>query len=222
MILQELVKNGLEVRVEVEAAAFEGNDRVQRAHLSDESEVPCDVVVIGKGVLPALDFVPRDQIEVDLGILVNQHMQTSAKDIYAAGDVAEFIDIARQRRWVNAIWPEAVAQGRIAGFNMAGRPVTYKGSLSRNVIRIFDLDILVGGVVNPDAHDEAVAIDYVDHRRRLYRKVVLRNNRLIGVVLVNAIEQGGPLISLIQNQTPILKPAENLLQPGFNVRQLLP
>jgi NAD(P)H-nitrite reductase large subunit len=178
-------------------------------------------VVVGKGVMPALNFVPRNQIKVDLGIMVNEYMQTNLPDIYAAGDVAEFIDIARQQRWVNAIWPEAVAQGRIAGFNMAGRPVPYIGSLSRNVIRIFDLDILVGGVVNPESSENAVTIDYQDQRRNLHRRVVMRNNQLIGAVLVNAIEQGGPLISLIQNQTPIRVPAEILVQPGFNVSQLL-
>ena len=61
------------------------------------------MVVIGKGVLPALSFVPRDHIEVDLGIMVNAHMQTSNPHVYAAGDVAEYIDVARNSRWVNAV-----------------------------------------------------------------------------------------------------------------------
>jgi NADPH-dependent 2,4-dienoyl-CoA reductase/sulfur reductase-like enzyme len=59
--------------------------------------------------------------------------------IFAAGDVAESVDIARKTRWVNAIWPEAVTQGCIAGTNMTGRQVSYKGSLSRNVLRIPNL-----------------------------------------------------------------------------------
>ena len=147
MIQAALVAHGLDVRVDIEVTAFEGNGRVQRARLSDGSVAECDIVVIGKGVLPALDFVPREAVDIDLGIRVDAHMQTSATDIYAAGDVAQSIDIARQTGWVNAIWPEAVTQGRLAGLNMAGRPVAYEGSLSRNVIRIFDMDVMTAGLL---------------------------------------------------------------------------
>ncbi|MDZ7581941.1 MAG: FAD-dependent oxidoreductase [Deltaproteobacteria bacterium] len=118
MIRDELMRHGLDVRVDIEAIAFEGNGRVRAAHLSDGSLLPCDMVVIGKGVLPALAFVPRDRIRTDLGIVVDGRMQTSAAGIFAAGDVAEHVDIARSTPWVNAIWPEAVNQGRIAGLNI--------------------------------------------------------------------------------------------------------
>jgi len=79
------------------------------------------MVVIGKGVLPAVSFIPRDRIKADLGIMVNPNMETNVPGIFAAGDVAEHIDIARKTPWVNAIWPEAVIHVRVAGMNMAGR-----------------------------------------------------------------------------------------------------
>lgn len=221
MILEELVAHGLEVKVKAHVVGFEGQEAVEKAHLSDGTVVPCDMVVIGKGVLPSLSFVPRDRIEVDLGILVDSHLETSAPGIFAAGDVAESIDIARKARWVNAIWPEAVTQGRIAGMNMAGRPVAYKGSLSRNVIRIFDLAVMTGGVVNPpiDARFEVLAAR--DARLKTYRKLVFSYNRLVGMILVNAIEQGGVLLSLIQSGIPVRIPKENLLEPSFNFKQLM-
>ena len=134
LILDELRENGLKVRVGISVEAFDGNASVTGAHLSDGTRTSCDLVVVGKGVLPALSFVPRDKIDIDLGILVNEQMETSTAGIFAAGDVAECVDISRKTRWVNAIWPEAVTQGRIAGTNMAGRQVSYKGSLSRNVL----------------------------------------------------------------------------------------
>ena len=221
MILAELVRKGLDVRVGLSAAAFYGRGRVEGARLSDGSELPCDMVVIGKGVLPALSFVPRDRIAVDLGVLVNEHMETSAPGIYAAGDAAEFVDIARKTRWVNAIWPEAVLQGRTAGANMAGRPVALKGSLSRNVIRIFDMDIMTGGWVDPPESRGFEVVARIDRRRNTYRKLVLDGDRLVGTVMVNDIDQGGILISLIQSETPLKVPGKRLLTPGFNYRQLL-
>jgi NAD(P)H-nitrite reductase large subunit len=221
MIFDELLDHGLQVQVGVEVKAFDGNNQVRSAHLSDGKELSCDMVIIGKGVLPALSFVPRDEIEVDLGIMVNQFMETSVPGIYAAGDVAECIDVARNSRWVNAIWPEAVTQGRIAGMNMAGRAVSYKGSLSRNVIRIFGVDVMAGGLVKPPSELQYNIVTSMDRKRGTYRKLVFDEERLVGMVMVNSIEQGGPLLSLMHSQNPVTVPHEVLLQPSFNFRQLM-
>jgi len=222
LIAGELKAHGLEVRAGAAAEAFEGNGRVAAARLSDGTRVACDMVVIGKGVFPARGFVPREKIKVDAGILVDEHMQTSASGVFAAGDVAESIDIARRAPWVNAIWPEAVAQGRIAGMNMAGHAVTYKGSLGRNVIRIFGMDVMTAGLVAPPESEGLEILTMTDARTRRYRKLVFKEGRLVGMVLVNSIEQGGVLTALIQSATPIRSPREALLRPGFNFKQLMP
>ncbi|MHC1741836.1 MAG: NAD(P)/FAD-dependent oxidoreductase [Syntrophobacteraceae bacterium] len=221
MIHDELVQKGLTVRVGLEVTGFDGNGRVQRAHLSDGTELACDLVVVGKGVLPSRSFVPRDQVQVDLGILVDDHLETSAPGVFAAGDVAESLDIARKTRWINAIWPEAVAQGRIAGMNMAGRQVSYRGSLGRNVIRIFDLDVLTAGLVNPPASDGFEVLSRFHKRSGRYRKLVFGDGKLVGAVLVNGIEQGGLLVSLIQREIAVRAPREAMLDPAFNFRTLL-
>jgi len=221
LILDELRDYGLEVRVGISVEGFEGNGSVSGAALSDGTRMPCDLVVVGKGVLPALSFVPQDKIDIDLGVLVNEHMETSTAGIFAAGDVAESVDISRQTRWVNAIWPEAVTQGRIAGTNMTGRPVSYKGSLSRNVLRVLNLDVMTMGLVNPPDNSEYEVICAGEPRRRTYRKLVFRKNFLIGAVLINAIEQGGVFMGLIQNEIPLNVPNSVLSQPSFNFKQLM-
>ena len=221
MIWDELKAHGLDVRLGVEATAFEGKDTVSRAHLSDGSFLPCDMVVIGKGVFPARGFIPKEKIKVDAGIVVDEHMETSAPGVFAAGDVAECIDIARKTPWVNAIWPEAVAQGRIAGMNMAGRRTAYKGSLSRNVIRIFGMDVMTAGLITPPEAEGFDILKVTDSRAKTYRKLVFRGDRLVGMVMVNAIEQGGVLMALIQSETPIKLPREALLKPSFNFKQLM-
>ncbi len=221
LILAELRNCGLKVRVGMSVEAFDGNGSVTGAHLSDGTRIPCDLVVVGKGVLPAVSFVPRNKIDIDLGILVDENMETSTAGIFAAGDVAECVDISRKTRWVNAIWPEAVTQGRIAGTNMAGRPMNYKGSLSRNVLRILNLDVMAMGLVNPPDTSEYEVICAGEPRRRTYRKLVFRNNILAGAVLINAIEQGGIFMGLIQNEIPLNVPNSVLAQPSFNFKQLM-
>ena len=221
MIWDELKAHGLDVRLGVEATAFEGKDTVTKAHLSDGTLLSCDMVVIGKGVFPARGFVPKEKIKVDAGIVVDEHMETSAPGVFAAGDVAESIDIARKTPWVNAIWPEAVAQGRIAGMNMAGRRTAYKGSLSRNVIRIFGMDVMTAGLIAPSEAEGFDILNVRDSKAKTYRKLVFRGDRLVGMVMVNGIEQGGVLMSLIQSETPVRAPREALLKSGFNFKQLM-
>ena len=152
---------------------------------------------------------------------MKRNLETGAAGIFAAGDVAESLDIVRKTPWINAIWPEAAEQGRIAGMNMAGRPVAYRGTLSRNVMRIFGLDLMTLGVVNTDASSGYEIFTKNDHRRKTYRKLVFREEVLVGAILINQMEQGGLFLSLIRNEIPITIPRENLLDPGFNFRKLM-
>ena len=221
MILDELRDYGLKVRVGISVEYFDGNGSVTGAQLSDGTSTSCDLVVVGKGVLPALSFVPRNKIDIDLGILVNERMETSSAGIFAAGDVAELVDISRKKRWVNAIWPEAVTQGRIAGANMAGRRMSYRGSLGRNVLRILNLDVMTMGQVNPPDTSEYDVICTGNSRCKTYRKLVFRKNILTGAVLINQIEQGGIFMGLIQNEIPLNVPNCVLAQPSFNFKQLM-
>lgn len=221
MIMNELLAHGLTVEVGVSVTGFEGNGRVSRAVLDNGELLPCDLVIIGKGVLPSLDFIPRDRIDVDLGIVVDDYLQSSEPGIYAAGDTAEAIDIARQTRWVNAIWPEAAAQGRVAGLNMAGRRVRYPGSLSRNVMRVYDLDVMTVGYANPGKDEGFRQVSTGGEKQGYYRSLVFRDEILVGAVLINRIEQGGVLRALIENRIPVRVPENILMSPGFNFSKFL-
>ncbi len=220
LILEQLLQHGLDVRVGVSVTAFEGSGAVAVAYTDSGETLPCDLVIIGKGVLPALDFVTREHIEVDLGIVVDGYMQSSVAGIYAAGDAAETVDIARRQPWVNAIWPEAAAQGRVAGFNMAGRPVAYPGSLSRNVMRIFDLDLMTLGYATPENPSAYRIFRSEDKRQQTYRSLVFDQDCLVGAVLINQIEQGGILRGLIETRQPLSMPPSALMAPGFNFARL--
>ncbi len=221
MILNELVRHGLTVEVGVSVCAFEGNGSVQAAVTDVGTRLPCDMVIIGKGVLPACRFIPRAQIDVDLGVVVDEHLQSCVPGIYAAGDVAEMVDIARGCPWVNALWPEAACQGRVAGLNMAGRPVAYPGSLSRNVMRVFDLDVLTVGNANPREDAGCRVLQAGGAAQGCYRRLVLRDDVLVGAVMINRVEQGGVLRALIENRMAIRVSPESLMTPGFNFGRLL-
>lgn len=212
IIRDTLMSHGLAVETGVEVTAFEGIGRVQRAVLDNGRVLACDLVVVGKGVRPATGFLAGSGVDVDLGIRVDEHLRTTVEGVYAAGDVAELTDVVRKRPWINAIWPEAAAQGWIAGLNMAGRSASYRGSLGRNVIRMFDLDIMTAGIVQPQETSETTEVlTCLDEKRPIYRRFVLQEDRLIGFTLINRIEKGGMLVSLIQRGLPLDREEKRIL-----------
>jgi len=221
MISGALQRLRFNLKTGAQVVAFEGNGEVKEAHLDDGSKIACDVVVVAIGVRPSLSFLSSADIQVSAGVIVNEYMETSAPNVYAAGDVAESMDVARRERRVNAIWPVAVEQGVIAGMNMAGRKVPYQGSLGRNVLRINGTDILTGGLVTLPAGGKYRLHIMEDHRNNRYRKLVFQDDILVGLVMVNAVEQGGVLLSLMQQRTPVNISKVKLLQPSFNYSQLI-
>ena len=212
IVRQTLIRHGLTVDTGVDVSAFEGNGVVRRAILNDGRVVDCDLVVIGKGVRPETGFLKGSGIALDLGILVDNHLQTNLPGVFAAGDVAQTHDLVRNRQWINAIWPEAAAQGWVAGLNMAGRNVSYPGSLGRNVIRMFDLDIMTAGIVRPEDSQDAQVLEVLDERIPIYRKFVLKDECLIGFTVIHRIEHGGRLVSLIQRGLPLDREERLLLR----------
>ena len=222
MISRQLERMGIKVITDAEVTGLGGKAEVKEAFLSDGLRIPCDAVIIAVGIQPATEFIPTEAIQVNDGIMVNQSMETTVPGIYAAGDVAESLDIAHHERRVNAIWPVAVEQGRAAGMNMAGRKVLNQGSVGRNVFRINGMDVVSGGVVNPYPEKNYEIRSMEDHRRETYRKIVFQDEVPVGFIMVNDIEQAGVFLSLVQRKIPVGKHKERLMHPSFNVKQVLP
>jgi nitrite reductase (NADH) large subunit len=222
VISGRLENMGIALKMGTTVSAFGGNGMVKEAVLDDGSKVSCDLVVIAVGSRPAVSFLEKGAVAVDQGIHVNSYLETDVEGVYAAGDVAEAMDVVLHRRKVNAIWPVAVEQGIAAGINMAGRRVRYKGSMGRNVLRIGDLDILTGGLVNPPPDEDYEVLEDEDPRRKTYRKLIFQGDILKGLAMLNRVEKGGILLSMIQNQIPVSMEKERLFDPGFDFSQLLP
>ena len=213
---------GIALKMGTTVSAFVGNGRVKEAVFDDGSKVSCDLVVIAIGARPAVPFLEKGTMTVDQGIHVDSYLETDVEGVYAAGDVAEAMDVVVHRKKVNAIWPVAVEQGITAGMNMAGRRVPYRGSMGRNVLRIGDLDVLTGGLVNPPPDEDYDVLEDEDPRRKTYRKLVFQGDILKGLAMLNRVEKGGILLSMIQNQIPVSMEKERLFDPGFDFSQLLP
>jgi 3-phenylpropionate/trans-cinnamate dioxygenase ferredoxin reductase subunit len=123
--------------------------------LDDGSEIPADLVVAGVGVAPATELAESAGLEVDGGVLVNDSLQTSDPDIYAAGDVARI-----DHPWLNTRihvehWANALSGGPAAARAMLGREVSYDW-VPYFFPDQYDLGVEYAGYVGPDGYDEVV------------------------------------------------------------------
>lgn len=170
-------------------------ETVSGVTLDDGSQIPGNLVIIAIGVWPRTELV--SDIMINRGIVVDRYMMTSSPDVYACGDAAEAYDIIYGENRLTPIWPNAYIGGRIAGFNMAGIPTEYQGGTAMNSLKYFGLDIVTAGMVNPLVDSYEVLSKKYDN---IYRKVVLKEGLVVGIVFAGNIEKSGIVFSLMKDK----------------------
>src|SRR6476660_4001500 len=127
-----------------EVKEFWGTAKVEGIVTSSGKKMPCDIVAVGIGVSPEVGFLGDSGIDVDGGILVDQHLETNKPGIYAAGDVANFYNPISRTRYRAEHWDNAVKQGRLAAWNMLGERQSWR-TVSYFFSDVFDLTFNVVG-----------------------------------------------------------------------------
>ena len=136
-----LKRHGVEVRTGAQLQAIEDVDGRKRLRFQESGELEADLVIMATGIRTNLDWLAGSGVEVNRGVVVDDHLRSSVPNVYAAGDVAEGRDFVTGERAVHAIEPTAMEHGRIVGANMAGQPLAYRGSLLMNIVDVADLEI---------------------------------------------------------------------------------
>jgi NAD(P)H-nitrite reductase large subunit len=188
---------------------------VKSVRLRSGAEIETGAVVVAIGVRPNLTLAEAAGLEVDRGIIVDEKLATSNRDIFAAGDAASAYDIIAKERRVTPILPNAFRQGRQAGRNMAGADENYEGGLSMNAIGFYGLDTISIGLVNPEEEKNVTVLTRLDEEAETYRKLVLDNGRLLGVVLVGDVARAGIFSGLIRDGVDVTGLEERMLSPDF-------
>jgi NAD(P)H-nitrite reductase large subunit len=176
-----LRKHGVEVRTGAHLRGIEAADGRTRLRFQESDDVLADVVIMATGIRPNLDWLSGSEVQVNRGILVDDHLRSNVPNVYAAGDVAEGRDCVTGEPAVHAIEPTAMEHGRIVGANMAGHPIAYRGSLLMNIVDVIHLEIASFGAwdsVTPEVFTALKA------ERPAYRKFLWQGDRLIGAIIL--------------------------------------
>ena len=183
--------------------------QVRALTLNEGREIPCQAVLFSIGVAPNVEFLAGTDLAGPEGIPVDQRCGTADPDIFAAGDCAHSYHLLTGKRAGYHIWPAAVAQGKIAGANLAGAGLTYDGLLPQNSLSLRGFHIITGGLGPQDTEDCEIVSAY-NLARSHYRRLAYRDGKLVGLTLVGAVEDAGIYFQLMAQQVPVPDP----VQPG--------
>jgi phenylglyoxylate dehydrogenase epsilon subunit len=198
MIARAFAANGVRVRTGSEAVRVEPAARGCRVVVDSGEALDCDLLVVGVGVAPVTDFLAGSGVDVDRGVLVDDTMRSSVSNIWAAGDVAQARGFYSGAKTLNGILPDAVEQGRIAGMAMAGDAglKAYPGGVPLNTYTFFGRHAVSVGVHGDDVGGAEI-VKTVDAQRERYLKIVLADNRLLGIFGIGVAFDPGVMWELI-------------------------
>ena len=188
--------------------------------LTRGDEIPCDMVIVAIGVIPRTELVAGTAVKTNRGIVVDNYMQTNVQDVFASGDVAEAYDFLLKQNRLLPLWPLAVQEGKVAGYNMAGKKTEYRGGTNMSSLKYFGIPIISIGLANPKEDPTLEILITHDKEKGVYKKLVLKENILVGMTFLNDIERAGILLYLIKNHINVKSFKRELLSDTFSLASL--
>ena len=215
LLQKHLEANVLSFLLQTEAIAIIGEEHVQGVLIAPDLELTADLVIVGKGVHPNIELIRDCGFNIGQGLQVDSFLATNLPNIYAAGDIAETWDLVRQKFALNATWPNATTQGRIAGANMCGRQEVYPGSLGLNSVDFFGLSAMSVGVAKLQENGDQGDWYQEENLKMIrnlpvYRNLVWQGDILKGFILVGDTSQVGVLTALVKSGRPLTQVQKNL------------
>ncbi len=187
--------------MERQGVAFRLGESVRRftentAALQNSGEtLAFDVLVVAVGVRPNTELAEAAGCKVERGVCTDSHSQTTVPGIYAAGDCALSHDITTGTDRILALLPNAYLQGETAGMNMAGGDRPFEKAVPMNASGFLGLHMVTAGSYDGEA--------WLSREGGNYKRLVTRDDRLVGFILIGDVERAGIYTSLIRERTPL-------------------
>ncbi|MFL5196463.1 MAG: NAD(P)/FAD-dependent oxidoreductase [Microvirga sp.] len=195
LIKAAIEAKGIRVLLEADTAAIDGVDRAEAVRLADGRVLPADLVVVAVGVRPAAELAKRAGLEVQRGIVVDDTLATSAPGVHAVGECAE------HRGTAYGLVESAYEQADVLARRLGGEDARYAGSLVAASLKVSGVPVFSVGLVADEA--EAEPITFSDPATGTYRKLMIRDGRLVGAVLVGDVAEGPWYCDLIRSGEPV-------------------
>ncbi|MDD4565295.1 MAG: FAD-dependent oxidoreductase [Eubacteriales bacterium] len=192
-------KSGIKVINNLGIEEITGGGKVTGVKLSDGTVVEGDMVILSTGVKQNIDLAKDIGIETGRSIIVNEKMETNAKDIYACGDCAEY-------KGVNyAIWGQAVEMGKAAGINAVGDEYKYEAFVPSNAFSGMGTTLFAVGDNGKDPEKVYKTMEVYDRSKNTYEKLYFIDNKFCGGILLGDVSKTSKLLDGYKNKYHIAK-----------------
>ncbi len=221
LVQQKLEASGIDLVLGQDASEIISEEGEMKAvKLESGKALGVSMVIIGKGVSANIDLIKETEVDINQGIIVNNLLGTNIPNIYAAGDVAESFDLTLGRHSINALWPVAVEQGKVAGSNIAGGNVIYDGSLGMNSLELFGLPVVSLGIYRAE-RDSLEQLKSRDIKKGIYKNIILRDNLIVGAIFAGDIRNSGIFLRMIREGIDISSVKDKLLEENFGYPEII-
>ncbi|RYZ06257.1 MAG: NAD(P)/FAD-dependent oxidoreductase [Myxococcales bacterium] len=189
MLERQIERTGIFVRTGRTVEAVYAEERVKGVYLDDGTNRPADIVVLACGVRPRTDVAKASGLPVNRGIIVNDTLATEVPSVYALGECAEHQ--GKTYGIVAPAWEQAaVLADVLTGRNSA---TTYRGSKLYTRLKVAGVEVATMGISEPERPEDDV-LQIVQDRKDTYRKLIVRDRRLVGAILVGDTSAAGALV----------------------------
>jgi nitrite reductase (NADH) large subunit len=197
LLRRDLAARGIAFFTNSQTEEIVGNDRAEAVVLADGRRIPADFVVLAVGIRPNIDLARGADLDVNRGILVGDDMATSDPDIHAVGECIEHN--GQVFGLVAPIWDQA----KVCGARLAGdADAVYVPPPVFTSLKITGVDVFSAGrLAAADAADEEITLH--DEKRGLYKKVILREDRVVGSVLYGSVADGPWYVELMRARADV-------------------
>jgi nitrite reductase (NADH) large subunit len=197
LLQRDLDRRGIAFFTEGETEAILGTERAEGVQLADGRMVPADLVVLAIGIRPNIDLARAAGLKVNRGIVVFDDMRTSDPDIFSVGECVEHR--GQVFGLVAPLWDQAkVCAARLAGHET----VAFASSALSTSLKITGIDVFSAGeLMAADENDDEITLR--DESRGVYKKVVLRDSKLVGAVLYGDVADGSWYLQLIRDKSDV-------------------
>ena len=221
LIRSVLEESGVEVLTGHTITEVVGDDsKVESVTLDSGVRIDCELLVVGIGVRPRVELVQDTPVETGRGIVVDKRMRTSVSDVYACGDCAEVYDFIMDGFRLTPLWPTAHIGGRVAGSNMAGVDKEYVWGTGMNAVDFFGFPVISAGLLNPPEDEEMEVLTKLDLDTKTYKKFLIRDKHIVGMVLLNEVDRAGVILGLMRDKVDVTSFKDNLLLKNFGAAYL--
>jgi nitrite reductase (NADH) large subunit len=196
LLKASLEKRGINFLMHTQTTEISGNNRVRSVKFAEGSEVDADLVVMAAGIRPNIALAQDSGIHCDRGIVVNDTMQTFDPRIYAVGECVE------HRGTCYGLVAPLFEQAKVAANHLANLGIArYEGSTTSTKLKVTGIDLFSAGEFNEGENDEALVLH--DPGAGIYKKLVLRDNRIKGAVMYGDTLDGSWYFQLMREGTDV-------------------